>query len=50
MSIEIEVGLENAARVPRAREELFLAEPPKGIRKSESAAVADVAAELWCWR
>src|ERR1700720_1613333 len=33
MSIEIEVGLENAARVPRAKlEELPLAEEPKGFR------------------
>ena len=33
MSIEIEVGLENAARVPRAKlEELPLAQEPKGFR------------------
>ncbi len=33
MSIEIEVGLENAARVPRAKvEELSLAPEPKGLR------------------
>jgi membrane fusion protein, multidrug efflux system len=31
MSIEIEVGLENAAKVPRATEELRLEEPPKGF-------------------
>jgi len=31
MSIEIEVGLENAAKVPKATEELPLSEAPKGI-------------------
>jgi membrane fusion protein, multidrug efflux system len=31
MSIEIEVGLENAARVPHVLEELPLEEPPKGL-------------------
>jgi membrane fusion protein, multidrug efflux system len=31
MSIEIEVGLENASKVPRAIEELPLEEPPKGL-------------------
>lgn len=31
MSIEIEVGLENAARVPRGTEELLLEETPKGL-------------------
>jgi membrane fusion protein, multidrug efflux system len=31
MSIEIEVGLENAARVPRVTEELSLEETPKGL-------------------
>jgi membrane fusion protein (multidrug efflux system) len=31
MSIEIEVGLENAARVPRVTEELSLQETPKGL-------------------
>jgi len=31
MSIEIEVGLENAAKVPRVTEELPLEEPPKGF-------------------
>ena len=31
MSIEIEVGLENASRVPRVTEELLLEEPPKGL-------------------
>lgn len=31
MSIEIEVGLEKAARVPRTTEELPLEEPPKGL-------------------
>jgi membrane fusion protein (multidrug efflux system) len=31
MSIEIEVGLENASRVPRVTEELSLEEPPKGL-------------------
>src|SRR5450432_4293929 len=32
MSIEIEVGLENAARVPRAKLEEPLAQEPKGFR------------------
>jgi membrane fusion protein, multidrug efflux system len=31
MSIEIEVGLENATKVPPAMEELSLEEPPKGL-------------------
>lgn len=31
MSVEIEVGLENAARVPKASEELPLEEAPKGV-------------------
>jgi membrane fusion protein (multidrug efflux system) len=31
MSIEIEVGLENASKVPRVTEELSLEEPPKGL-------------------
>ena len=31
MSIEIEVGLENATKVPRITEELALEEPPKGL-------------------
>src|SRR5437870_6350136 len=31
MSIEIEVGLENAVRVPRVTEELSLEETPKGL-------------------
>jgi membrane fusion protein (multidrug efflux system) len=31
MSIEIEVGLENATKVPRVTEELRLEEPPKGF-------------------
>jgi membrane fusion protein, multidrug efflux system len=31
MSIEIEVGLENATKVPRVTEELLLEEPPKGL-------------------
>jgi membrane fusion protein (multidrug efflux system) len=31
MSIEIEVGLENAAKVPKATQELPLEEPPKGF-------------------
>jgi len=31
MSVEIEVGLENAARVPRVTEELPLEEAPKGV-------------------
>jgi membrane fusion protein, multidrug efflux system len=31
MSIEIEVGLENAARVPKTTQELPLPEPPKGL-------------------
>ena len=31
MSVEIEVGFENAARVPRITEELLLDEPPKGL-------------------
>jgi len=31
MSVEIEVGLENAARVPKVTEELPLEEPPKGL-------------------
>lgn len=31
MSIEIEVGLENARTVPRVTEELLLEEPPKGL-------------------
>jgi membrane fusion protein (multidrug efflux system) len=31
MSVEIEVGFENAARVPRVTEELLLDEPPKGL-------------------
>lgn len=33
MSIEIEVGLENAARAPRVVEELPLEEPPKGFAR-----------------
>jgi len=33
MSVEIEVGLENAAKVkPRPQEEIFLEEPPKGLK------------------
>lgn len=32
MSVEIEVGLENAARVKPAPEELLLDEPPKGLK------------------
>ena len=33
MSVEIEVGLENAAKIkPVAQEEIFLEEPPKGLR------------------
>ena len=32
MSVEIEVGLENAARVKAAPEEIFLEEPPKGLK------------------
>jgi membrane fusion protein (multidrug efflux system) len=33
MSVEIEVGLENAARVkPAPQQEIFLEEPPKGLR------------------
>ena len=31
MSVEIEVGLENAARAPKVEEELPLEEPPKGL-------------------
>src|SRR5215472_13168173 len=31
MSVEIEVGLENAARVPKVTEELSLEEAPKGL-------------------
>lgn len=31
MSVEIEVGLENAARAPKVTEELSLEEPPKGL-------------------
>ena len=31
MSVEIEVGLENAARAPKVTEELPLQEPPKGL-------------------
>ena len=31
MSVEIEVGLENAARAPQVTEELHLDEPPKGL-------------------
>ena len=31
MSVEIEVGLENATRVPKVTEELPLEEPPKGV-------------------
>ena len=31
MSIEIEVGLENAAKAPRITEDLLLAETPKGF-------------------
>jgi membrane fusion protein, multidrug efflux system len=31
MSVEIEVGFENAAKVPRVTEELLLEEPPKGL-------------------
>lgn len=31
MSIEIEVGLENAAKAPKATEELRLEESPKGL-------------------
>jgi membrane fusion protein (multidrug efflux system) len=31
MSVEIEVGFENAAKVPRITEELLLEEPPKGL-------------------
>jgi membrane fusion protein (multidrug efflux system) len=31
MSIEIEVGLENAVKAPRITEELLLEEPPKGL-------------------
>ena len=31
MSVEIEVGFENAARAPRITEELLLDEPPKGL-------------------
>src|SRR5467141_4755036 len=32
MSVEIEVGLENAARVKAAPQEIFLEEPPKGLK------------------
>src|SRR5216683_1237908 len=32
MSVEIEVGLENAARVKGAPQEIFLEEPPKGLK------------------
>lgn len=32
MSVEIEVGLENAARVKPAPQEIFLDEPPKGLK------------------
>jgi membrane fusion protein (multidrug efflux system) len=31
MSVEIEVGFENATKVPRVTEELLLEEPPKGL-------------------
>ena len=31
MSIEIEVGLENAAKVPKVTEDLQLVEAPKGV-------------------
>ena len=31
MSVEIEVGFENATKVPRVTEELLLGEPPKGL-------------------
>lgn len=31
MSVEIEVGFENAAKMPRITEELLLEEPPKGL-------------------
>jgi membrane fusion protein, multidrug efflux system len=31
MSVEIEVGFENATKVPRASEDLLLEEPPKGL-------------------
>src|SRR6266436_7045321 len=32
MSVEIEVGLENAARVKAVPQEIFLEEPPKGLK------------------
>src|ERR1700688_1698370 len=32
MSVEIEVGLENATRVKGAAQEIFLEEPPKGLK------------------
>src|SRR5260370_574376 len=32
MRVEIEVGLENAARVKAAPQEIFLEEPPKGLK------------------
>ena len=31
MSVEIEVGFENATKVPRLTEELLFEEPPKGL-------------------
>jgi len=32
MSVEIEVGLENAAKVKPAPQEIYLEEPPKGLK------------------
>src|SRR5258706_15804347 len=32
MSVEIEVGLENATRVKAAPQEIFMEEPPKGLK------------------
>jgi len=36
MSVEIEVGLENAARVKGAPEEIFLEEPPTGLKNPKA--------------
>jgi membrane fusion protein (multidrug efflux system) len=43
MSIEIEVGLENATRAPKATEELPLEEPPKGVANPKVRGILAVA-------